>query len=306
MLFLTQSSNLFFEADEHLFMVHNGNLDYVQNSNELQQQISRGIGESNYLKLRFTSNMIETNVSINAVDKNSNIGSFEKAWKTVYLSSNGIHIENQTFNYTSSVQSFNIDTDIYVQSNVYISGNSLIPIGTIFPYAGITILPEDYLWCNGASYSRTLYSKLFQVIGTTYGGGDGISTFNVPNLKVRTPIGAGLGQGLTNRTLGSSLGQSIIVLTNNELPPHTHNITITPTINAPLCLVKRSLTGNTTPTTYKNSLLTDPSYGDLSGVAPDVTAVPYGFTSITNFRGSSTSIPLTHSYCVIQYIIKYQ
>ena len=56
-----------------------------------------------------------------------------------------------------------------------------IPTGTILPFAGNTV-PEGFLDCNGAAVSRTTYSGLFGVIGTTYGGGNGNSTFNLPNL----------------------------------------------------------------------------------------------------------------------------
>ena len=57
-----------------------------------------------------------------------------------------------------------------------------IPVGTILPFAGNRI-PSGFLACNGAAVSRTTYSALFSAIGTTYGGGDGSSTFNVPQLE---------------------------------------------------------------------------------------------------------------------------
>ena len=61
------------------------------------------------------------------------------------------------------------------------SGN---PSGTIIAYAGKTI-PKGYLLCNGGAVSRTTYAKLFEAIGTTYGAGDGTTTFNLPNLHKR-------------------------------------------------------------------------------------------------------------------------
>lgn len=61
------------------------------------------------------------------------------------------------------------------------SGN---PSGTIIAYAGKTI-PKGYLLCNGGAVSRTTYAKLFEAIGTTYGAGDGTTTFNLPNLHRR-------------------------------------------------------------------------------------------------------------------------
>nr|DAJ43570.1 MAG TPA: tail fiber protein [Bacteriophage sp.] len=58
-------------------------------------------------------------------------------------------------------------------------------IGTILPFAGSNAIPNGYLVCDGAAISRTTYALLFDVIGTTYGDGDGSTTFNLPNLKGR-------------------------------------------------------------------------------------------------------------------------
>lgn len=57
----------------------------------------------------------------------------------------------------------------------------ILPTGAIIPFAGNDI-PSGYLLCNGATVSRTTYSKLYSAIGTTYGSGDGSTTFNLPNL----------------------------------------------------------------------------------------------------------------------------
>lgn len=56
------------------------------------------------------------------------------------------------------------------------------PTGAMIPYAGASA-PAGYLLCNGSAVSRTTYAALFAVIGTTYGSGDGSTTFNVPNAK---------------------------------------------------------------------------------------------------------------------------
>ena len=64
-----------------------------------------------------------------------------------------------------------------------------IPVGTIVMWAGSTA-PTNWLMCDGSAVSRTTYSTLFTVIGTTYGTGDGSTTFNLPNFKRRFPLGA--------------------------------------------------------------------------------------------------------------------
>lgn len=98
---------------------------------------------------------------------------------------------------------------------------SLIPAGTMILFGG-TSTPSGWFWCDGSAYSRTTYAALFAAIGTTWGVGDGSTTFNVPDLRGRAPIGVGQGIGLTNRTLGSKLGEESHALTLAENGPHTH------------------------------------------------------------------------------------
>lgn len=67
---------------------------------------------------------------------------------------------------------------------------SFEPVGSVKMYAGATE-PDKWLFCQGQAVSRTTYAKLFAAIGTTYGAGDGSTTFNVPDFRDRMPIGAG-------------------------------------------------------------------------------------------------------------------
>lgn len=87
--------------------------------------------------------------------------------------------------------------------------------------------PVGWLLCNGAAVSRATYASLFNVIGTTFGTGDGSTTFNLPDLSGRAPIGAGQGAGLTNRVLGTKVGAETHTLTQAETPlkTHTHGVT---------------------------------------------------------------------------------
>lgn len=79
------------------------------------------------------------------------------------------------------------------------NGELAFPTGSMFPFAGASAPAltvggvAAYLLCDGTAVSRTTYAALFAVCGTTYGVGDGTTTFNVPNLKGRVPIGAGIG-----------------------------------------------------------------------------------------------------------------
>lgn len=97
------------------------------------------------------------------------------------------------------------------------------PAGTILAY-GASSPPTGYLACDGSAVSRTTYATLFGVLGTTWGVGDGSTTFNLPDLRGRAPIGSGTGSGLTARTLGTNYGAENTTLTaaQSGLPSHTH------------------------------------------------------------------------------------
>lgn len=83
--------------------------------------------------------------------------------------------------------------------------------------------PAGWLVCDGSAVSRTAYSSLFGAIGTTYGAGDGVTTFNLPDLRGRAVVGAGQGAGLSNRALTGKGGEETHVLTTTEMPGHSHN-----------------------------------------------------------------------------------
>lgn len=92
------------------------------------------------------------------------------------------------------------------------------PAGIIMPFAG-TVAPENYLFCDGSAVSRTTYATLFGVIGTTFGAGDGSTTFNVPDLSGRVPLGVS-----STHLLGSTGGSETVTLTEQELPSHVHEV----------------------------------------------------------------------------------
>ena len=78
----------------------------------------------------------------------------------------------------------------------YIEGrwNAMNPPGMMVPFAGtVSTPPAGWLLCNGQAVSRTTYAKLFAAIGTAYGVGDNSTTFNLPDLKGRVPVGEDTG-----------------------------------------------------------------------------------------------------------------
>ncbi len=88
---------------------------------------------------------------------------------------------------------------------------------------GFNRIPLGWALCNGQLLSIAEYDTLFFLIGTTYGG-DGISTFGLPNLMGRLPIHMGTGNGLSPRTLGEQAGSENITLSTSNLPVHSHSI----------------------------------------------------------------------------------
>jgi microcystin-dependent protein len=98
------------------------------------------------------------------------------------------------------------------------------------PYLGMVILfpynfaPRGWAFCNGQIMSIAQNTALFSLLGTTYGG-NGQTTFALPDLRGRVPMSAGTGPGLSNRTLGELAGVENVTLVSTQMPVHTHNIT---------------------------------------------------------------------------------
>lgn len=95
-------------------------------------------------------------------------------------------------------------------------------IGEIRIYTGPRV-PDGWLACDGAALAISQYEALYSLIGTTYGG-DGVNTFNLPNLQGMVGIHMGQGGGLSQRVLGETGGATTVTLAAGELPPHTHTL----------------------------------------------------------------------------------
>ena len=97
---------------------------------------------------------------------------------------------------------------------------SPLPVGAVTAYAGSTA-PDGWMLCDGSAIKRADYSKLFSLIGTTYGAGDGTTTFNLPDLRGRVPVGedGAAGRLSANDALGQSGGSE-----PSNMPSHTHTL----------------------------------------------------------------------------------
>jgi microcystin-dependent protein len=118
--------------------------------------------------------------------------------------------------------------------NALCQADSLLPTGIVVPYGGDEgDVPVGWLLCDGSEVSRATYDSLFLVVGEIYGAGDMTTTFNIPDLRGRIPLGAdNMGGSSADRVtatqadnLGQSSGAETHAVTIPEMPAHTHSIT---------------------------------------------------------------------------------
>jgi microcystin-dependent protein len=108
-----------------------------------------------------------------------------------------------------------------------------LPLGSLFPYTG-TADPAGGFWmiADGRAISRTVYATYFALVGTTFGAGDGTTTFNIPNTQERVVVGKSTTQTLITqydaRVFGGTFGEALHVLTVPETAPHNHGTTENP------------------------------------------------------------------------------
>ena len=93
-------------------------------------------------------------------------------------------------------------------------------IGEVIMFGG-NFAPRGWALCNGQLLAISSNQALFSILGTTYGG-DGRTTFALPELRGRVPVGTGQGPGLSNRPLGQRTGQQGVSLQPSQMPAHTH------------------------------------------------------------------------------------
>lgn len=165
-------------------------------------------------------------------------------------------------------------------------GVATVPTGSVTAFAGSSA-PTGYLICDGTAVSRTTYAVLFALIGTTYGSGDGSTTFNLPNLKGRVVVGVGDSgaTGHTNHTLAQSAGEEKHTMTTGELVGHTHAIFESNAVYHPLSVNNATAAGGT-------------------GFYQRSTASPGSSDLIATSTGSGTAFNLMQPYLVLNYIIK--
>ena len=189
----------------------------------------------------------------------------------------------------------NYEATKYDFDGANLTGIEGIPTATIVPWSSASV-PSGFLECAGAAVSRSTYSALFAIVGTTYGAGDGSTTFNLPDLQDNTPVGksgtkalASTGGANTVSSTGNVGGSTAnTALSVNQLASHTHQL-YNPGGNPQSNVAIANLQYNANP----GSALNPTNAGN---------GVSHSHNMSANFSGDATSV--LQPYLALIYIIK--
>ncbi len=157
---------------------------------------------------------------------------------------------------------------------------------------GFNFAPVGWLPCNGQLLSISQNTALFSLLGTTYGG-DGVTTFALPNLQGRFPVGMGQGAGLSNYVQGQVGGSEGVTITTNSLPTHSHAASVA---------VGISQTNASTDEAQGNVLAGATTYAPASSSNGTLG----GVTATIGATGGSQPLPVINPYVAMNYIIATQ
>ena len=186
----------------------------------------------------------------------------------------------------------NYEATKYDFTGANLTGIEGIPTATIVPWSSASV-PTGFLECDGTAVSRSTYSALFAIIGTTYGAGDGASTFNVPDLQDNVAVGKSNNKALASTggantvtssgNVGGSTGNAS--LSTSQLASHSHNVPGANQFSA-----GNKINANSNISGRNNN---SGSAGSGSGHSHNMSA---------NFSGNATSV--VQPYLTVIYIIK--
>ena len=189
----------------------------------------------------------------------------------------------------------NYEATKYDFDGANLTGIEGVPSGTVVPWS-TAVVPTGYLECAGAAVSRTTYATLFGIIGTTYGVGDGATTFNLPELQDRDPLSksntknVGQAAGAATVTSTGNVGGTTAntSLTTNQIASHNHQL-YNPGPNPQGNAAVSNLQYSANP----GSVLTPTNSGNGAAHQHNMSA---------NFSGDATSV--LQPYLTTLYIIK--
>ena len=169
-----------------------------------------------------------------------------------------------------------------------------IPTATIVPWSKSAV-PTGFLECDGAAVSRTTYSALFSAIGTTYGAGNGSSTFNTPDLANNVPVGKS-----NNKALASTGGANTVSVTaTGNVGGSTANASLS---IAQLASHNHTFSGGPQGGTYSGVPTAGPGNAGSFPVSSTGSGSAHSHNMSANFAGNANSV--LQPYLTIIYIIK--
>lgn len=162
---------------------------------------------------------------------------------------------------------------------------------------GFNFAPRGYMLCGGQILSIAQYTALFSLLGTTYGG-NGQTTFSLPDLQGRMPIGQGNGPGLPSYIIGQKSGQTSATLTSSNLPSHVHTL-----LNAHVKLQANS--GNADELSPEGNFPATASNATYSGngASPGTYTGGAQITGTTDSTGGNIPFGIMNPYLTINYSI---
>ena len=182
----------------------------------------------------------------------------------------------------------NYEATKYDFDGANLTGIEGIPTATIVPWSSASV-PSGFLECDGSAVSRTTYATLFGIVGTTYGSGDGSTTFNVPDLADNVPVGKS-----NNKALASTGGANTVTSTGN-----VGGSTANATLSTPQLASHSHSSGANPGGGYSND---GGPEGRNSNTGSSGSGGGHSHNMSANFSGDATSV--LQPYLTIMYIIK--
>jgi len=204
--------------------------------NEFNSIASAVTSKADKVAAATTNNFAGLNASGNLIDSGKSSSDFADATATSnsisVIESDITELQNDKADKVAAATTDNFAA-LDANGNLKDSGENTVsvapPVGSITMYGGSSA-PSGWLYCNGQNVSRTTFANLFSAIGTTFGAGDGSSTFGLPDLRDRFPIGDNSIGGADssrvsnyNTSLGDSGGEDEHQLSESEMPSHKHS-----------------------------------------------------------------------------------
>ncbi|WP_394209150.1 phage tail protein [Enterovibrio calviensis] len=177
-------------------------------------------------------------------------------------------------------------------------------------YTAANYCPKNYVEANGQIMAISDFQSLFSLVGSMYGG-NGLTTFGLPDLRGRIAVGAGQGIGLTNRVQGTQYGKESIQLAQQHIPSHEHVVEGSyelPAASEKLLIAANTIGGSTLPTDdiylakpifSRDIYASDGAQKTTENLSVQVPAIPAILSGVT-VSENSEPLPLMQPYTTIR------